>query len=173
MSSIKFKKWSSTGGHPLVSGVSDCSKLERVRVFVSFLNSCKLLDVVRRVEKTFTFGKGDRTFECMWTHFCMELQFGDRFAILERTQDGVMFTERKIDSSSEVETWTGVPDDHVTFGQIMDFYEKELGSPYKFTSKNCKHFAYDFFRRIMRQQENLYFGKFCRGHEDVFRWKTS
>ncbi|CAB9531677.1 expressed unknown protein [Seminavis robusta] len=171
MSSINFKKWSSTGGHPLVSGISDGAKLERVRVFVSSLNN-ELLNVVRGVENFFTFGQGDRTFECMWTHFSMELQFGDRFAILERTQDGVIFSERQIDSSSEVETWSGVPDYHVTFGQVMDFYGKELGSSYDFTSKNCKHFAYDFFWQIVRQQEIGDFGGFCQGHENVFKSKT-
>lgn len=149
----------------------DDAKLEKVRVFVSLLGNRDLLKFVHGVENFFTFGQGDRTFECMWSHFCMELKFGDSVGILERTEHGVFFSQRELEGD-EVETWAGVPDHHVTFGQVKEFYEEQKTFNYEFHCKNCKHFTYDFFARIVHQRHVGDFGCFCQSHEKVFKYKT-
>lgn len=124
------------------------------------------------VESFFTSHPSNRTFECMWTHFAMELFFdGGTVAILERTPDGVRFTQR-YHFQEEYETWSEEPHHTITITDVLFFFCRETALPYSFVGKNCKHFAYDFMAEVFHQRGLGDFGNWCRPFEDVWKELT-
>ena len=148
------------------------ARLEKVRVFVSPIENEPLLNVIRGVENFFTLSTGTRRFECMWTHFSVELIFsGGRRALLERNDNQVVLSQRDM-NNTEIETWTVAPASPVTFNDVLDFYHREKNIPYMFHIKNCKHLCYEFMVQVVRSYVGP-FPDFCAWQESIYQSKTA
>lgn len=150
------------------------TRLALVRVLVSPTDTKHIKsNFLNGIEGFFTGRPSNRIFECMWTHFAMELVFdGGTVLKLERNVAGIYLAERDV-CHSEYETWTGKPDEPTTLDHVMRFFDQENQRVYSAVDNNCKHFAYNFFANIFHRRPIGDFGKWCRAFEDVYRQKTN
>ena len=173
-----------------------CSEIELKRISFSVCqldNSNGFIDTIRGIEKFFTFGLGDRTFESWWTHFSIVLwiatatrrrsryrqaygnEDGDdnfleeqapRPLILELTNDGVSLSFRDLNHDELIVETHDAND--VTMTDVIEFSLERAGVPYVFVSNNCKHFAFQFARNVLHDPEGHFEG-FCGRLESEWR----
>jgi hypothetical protein len=143
----------------LVKDLQECSDAGPVEGFLGFVKWCAVVH----------HGNANGVFEAMLTHFRLHLTTADGVVfVLERNQTGVHFRphgESDEDHKGFVSTltWEGA----IKQDRIYSYVEEQRQSEYSIISKNCKHFAYDFYRYVLKCEEG--FPAFCQRAEGQFR----